>query len=102
MDRRFSKRGYIPLWFRGEEIYLWTGASRSAATFHYGFGVRKFIFGQALLEARLHSIRVFQQINHPCFDAIAPNKALLARAGGLCPVSLHPSGCGFFEGFIFW
>ncbi|WP_254566505.1 hypothetical protein, partial [Oscillatoria sp. HE19RPO] len=47
------------------------------------------------------TIRVFQQINHPCFDAIAPNKALLARAGGLCPCSPTLQGAGFLKVLFF-
>ncbi|WP_254563638.1 hypothetical protein, partial [Oscillatoria sp. HE19RPO] len=42
-----------------------------------------------------------QQINHPCFDAIAPNKALLARAGGLCPCSPTLQGAGFLKVLFF-
>ncbi|WP_254567668.1 hypothetical protein, partial [Oscillatoria sp. HE19RPO] len=43
----------------------------------------------------------FQQINHPCFDAIAPNKALLARAGGLCPCSPRLEPAGFLKVLFF-
>uniref|UniRef100_UPI0020C4BDE0 hypothetical protein n=1 Tax=Oscillatoria sp. HE19RPO TaxID=2954806 RepID=UPI0020C4BDE0 len=49
----------------------------------------------------IKQLRVFQQINHPCFDAIAPNKALLARAGGLCPCSPTLQGAGFLKVLFF-
>jgi hypothetical protein len=40
------KRGYIRSPEGVIKLRIWTGASRSAATFHYGFGVIKFIFGE--------------------------------------------------------